>query len=295
VITVMRTGLQATVQDLGRPHFGHLGVPESGAADPESLLRANRLVGNAPGDAGIEFLLGRFAVRFDDAAVFVLAGAPLGAQLDADPVAFGVRQYALAGQVLSTAAPKAGIRTYLAVSGGIDTPVLLGSRSTDTLSGLGHPPLTDGTVLPVGEGRSIAPDVDYTVPPTVTASGFLDVSIRMGPRDDLFTPEAVSELTSAIWTVTPDVDRIGVRLRGPKLIPSNGSGLATEGLAQGSIQVPSSGAPIVLLANHPPTGGYPVIAVVDRGDVPRIAQARPGTTIRFRALRRLEYSLDAPA
>lgn len=284
MIDVVATGLQATVQDLGRPGFAHLGVPYAGAVDPVSLRLANRLVGNDEGAAAIEFLLGGLAVRFTTPAAFAIAGAPVPANLDGRPIPDHALCHAEPGQLLVTGRPLFGLRSYLAVSGGFAVEPLLGSRSTDTLSGLGPPPLRPGTVIATGEVGSIPDSFPAEVPRPVSPDRFVTLSFTWGPREDWLEPAARTEFTTARWEVTTDSDRIGVRLSGPRLATIVDRQLPTEGLPLGAVQVPPSGAPIVHLANHPPTGGYPVIAVVCSADVPRLAQARPGTAVAFRAL-----------
>ena len=282
MIEVLETGLQATVQDLGRPGLGHLGVPQAGAADPFSLRLANRLVGNDEGDAAIEVLLGGLVVRFVVACSFAVSGAPCPLSLDGRAIGVNSWAHARAGQTLRLRPPSHGLRSYLAVAGGIDVPRVLGSRSTDTLSGLGPSPLRSGVLLGRGAGAAgPGAAVDVVVSPTVSAARTIEVRLRLGPRDDMFGAEQVAQLWARTWRVSPETDRVAARLEGPALLVTGAGQLPTEGLALGSVQVPPSGQPIVHLANHPPTGGYPVVGVVDRVDVARIAQAIPGTRLRF--------------
>ncbi len=292
MIEVVRVGLQATIQDLGRPGFGFLGVPKAGAADPQSLRLANRLVGNSEGAAGIEILMGNTSICFASSHAFALTGAPCATSLDRRPMSMNCWAYASAGQTLTLGRPLHGLRTYLAVAGGIDTAPVMGSRSTDTLSGIGPSPLQPGSVLTLGAPRSISAGFaagDVVVSMTVSAGTSLTVTARLGPRDDLFTGEAISALLTGPWQVSHQTDRVAARLIGPALRTSQGGQLPTEGLALGSIQVPPSGQPIIHLANHPPTGGYPVIAVVDSADAGRIAQAPPGTQLRFTIAPRISF------
>lgn len=291
MIEILDTGLQATIQDGGRPGLGHLGVPAAGAVDPISLRLGNLLVGNDSEAAGLEFLLGKFAVRFLRPATFSLTGAPLAAELDGQALSLGAEVVAGPDSVLRAGRPAHGLRTYLCIAGGIDVQPVLGSRSQDTLSGLGPAPLRAGKVLPVGRSpaRRVAP-VDMTAPLTVSTDPEITVGIRLGPRDDCFPTGAVDVLQRERWLISHQTDRVAARLNGPRLPPENGGQLPTEGLAAGSIQVPPSGQLIVHLANHPPTGGYPVLAVVDETDAIRIGQSRPGTGLRFRILPSIDYS-----
>lgn len=287
---VLQPGPLTTVQDLGRPGSGHLGVPHSGAADRASLRLANALVGNEAGAAGLEVTLGRLGLRFYCDALVAIAGAPApirlsspdGVQSEPRPsTAFAVS----AGTVLRLGSPSAGLRSYLAVDGGIDVPPVLGSRSADLLSGLGPAPLRSGDTLPLAtrrrqpEGAGAA--VRIPAPPDATA----ELQAVAGPRDDWFTAEALAALTSGSYQVTAASNRTGLRLAGPRLDRRQRAELPSEGMATGSLQVAHDGQPILLLADHPTTGGYPVIAVVRSTDIDAAAQLRPGQSVRFRMSR----------
>ncbi|MFC4061120.1 biotin-dependent carboxyltransferase family protein [Planomonospora corallina] len=283
MIEVIAPGPYATVQDLGRPGHGHLGVPRSGAADAPSLKLANRLVGNPEGAAGIELTFGGAVLRFRHGAWTALAGAPC-------PVALtGARRgapgmhapfWVPAGGELRVGTPPAGLRTYLAVRGGVDEPPVLGSRSADSLSGLGPAPLAPGRVLPVGPTGGLPPITVDAAP----ARGQAPDALRVlpGPRDDWFAPGALAALCAQPYEVSQDSNRVGVRLLGRPLERARGGELPSEGMVAGSLQVPPDGRPIVFLADHPPTGGYPVIAVLAAADLAAAAQLRPGDRVRFR-------------
>jgi biotin-dependent carboxylase-like uncharacterized protein len=276
MIEVLAPGPYATVQDLGRPGYAHLGVPRSGAADAASLRLANRLLGNAEGLAGVEFTFGMARLRFLEGAWVALAGAPL----PVGPVrgaGMGVPFWVPAGAELRLGVPEWGLRTYLAVRGGIAVEPVLGSRSTDSLSGLGPEPLRPGTVLPVGRPEGVIP-VDLAPPPEPRPAV---LRVLPGPRDDWFAPEALEAMCAAPYTVSQDSNRVGVRLRGPELARAKEGELPSEGMVAGAVQVPPSGQPIVFLADHPPTGGYPVIGVVREADLAVAAQLRPGDEVRF--------------
>jgi biotin-dependent carboxylase-like uncharacterized protein len=174
------------------------------------------------------------------------------------------------------------MRTYLSVRGGVDVPPVLGSRATDVLAGLGPDLPAPGELLPVGPPPEAFPAVDLAPVPE-PADGDLVLEILPGPRDDWFTPDALRVLCAEPYEVTTDSNRVGIRLRGPVLERACEGELASEGMVPGAIQVPPSGQPTLFLADHPLTGGYPVIAVVRSNDVDRAAQARPGQRIRFRA------------
>jgi biotin-dependent carboxylase-like uncharacterized protein len=271
-IEVIRPGPLATVQDLGRPGWAHLGVGRSGAADRDSLRLANRLVGNPETAAGLEITLGGFAARFSAPATVALTGARCpGPVASYGPVA--VDEVVLG-------APDRGVRTYLAVRGGIDVPAVFGSRATDLLGGLGPPALAAGTRLRVGTVTAGFPTVDLA--PVADPPAARTLPVRAGPRADWFAAGALDVLAAATYAVTAESNRVGVRLDGPPLRHREQRELPTEGLVEGALQVPPDGRPIVMLADHPVTGGYPVIAVLDEAAIGPAAQARPGDTIRFR-------------
>ncbi|MBY8875590.1 biotin-dependent carboxyltransferase family protein [Micromonospora sp. PLK6-60] len=276
-VEVLRAGALTTVQDQGRPGWAHLGVPRSGALDPAALRLANRLVGNPEPAAGLEVTLGGCVLRFTSATTVAVTGADTELWVDDRPADVGRPLSVPAGAVLRIGPPRAGLRSWLAVAGGIAVEPVLGSRSADTLSGLGPPPVRDGDRLALGPPAGGPAPVDVT--PGWTPPAELRLRLRLGPRDDWFTPAAVHRLLHSPYTVGPLSNRIGVRLEGPALPRAVGGELPSEGLVLGAVQVPADGRPLVFLADHPTTGGYPVIGVV--ADVTALAQARPGTTVRF--------------
>lgn len=277
MISVLKAGSLTLVEDLGRPGYAHLGVPHSGAADRPALVRANRLVGNPDAEAALEITLIGPQLRFNRDARIALTGAPMAATLDERPFPHDRSAMVRSGQVLRTGSTQAGVRAYLAVGGGIDAPPVLGSRATDILSGLGPMPLADGMHLAIGEQRE--PDDAPRAAAGIEAEPTL--RILLGPRDDWFTADALQTLCAWPYTVTPASNRVGVRLEGPALRRSITGELPSEGLVLGAVQVPANGQPLIFLADHPVTGGYPVIAVVASEDIPKVAQARPGTQLRF--------------
>ncbi|MEN3303946.1 MAG: hypothetical protein V7603_148 [Micromonosporaceae bacterium] len=279
MIEVLDAGVLTTVQDLGRPGLAHLGVPRSGALDQPALRLANRLVGNPEGAAGLEVTLSGCALRFGRAATVALAGAAADLTVADRPAGFGAPVPVPAGATVRVAPARYGVRSYLAVDGGIAVPAVLGSRSTDTLCGLGPPPLRDGMVLPLGPRAGRVSTVDST--PWSAPPSTLELRVRPGPRDDWFTGDALGTLHRQPYTLSPVSNRIGARLSGPALARRVCGELPSEGLSLGAVQVPADGQPLVFLADHPTTGGYPVIAVVHPADVFLLAQARPGTTVRF--------------
>jgi biotin-dependent carboxylase-like uncharacterized protein len=288
MIKILRAGPLTTIQDLGRPGLGALGVGASGAADRGSLRLANRLVGNHEGAAALELTFGGLHVRFGELTTIALTGAPCPVTLAPDtvpagtaaPVAMNGPVKVRPGQRLVIGAPRRGLRTYLAFRGGIAVREVLGSRSTDLLSGIGPTPLKPGDQLPLGTEVCGFPSLDQAPEPRYDPDPVLD--LMPGPRDDWFTPDALASLCSSPYQVTTESNRVGIRLSGPALIRAIPDELPSEGVVTGSLQVPPGGQPILFLADHPVTGGYPVIAVVTTPGIDRAAQLRPGDQVRFR-------------
>ncbi|HEY9417378.1 MAG TPA: biotin-dependent carboxyltransferase family protein [Pseudonocardia sp.] len=285
-LEVLAAGPGATVQDLGRNGYGELGVGRSGAADRPALRLANRLVGNTEQHAGLEITFGGLGVRFTRTSLVAVTGAlgPLtaGGRAEGTCAPFHVR----AGEELIVGTPVQGMRSYLAVRGGVAVTPVLGSRSTDTLAGLGPPPLEPGAVLPVGATALGYPNVDLA--PRPAHPGRPELRVIPGPREDWFVPDALDRLCgTGGYRVSAESDRVGMRLDGPVLERRGPGELPPEACVPGALQVPPFGQPILFLADHPVTGGYPVIGVVHPDDLPLAAQTRPGQYIRFRPVRRL--------
>ncbi|MFF4357763.1 biotin-dependent carboxyltransferase family protein [Streptomyces sp. NPDC001604] len=278
-LVVVRAGALTTVQDRGRPGHAHLGVPRSGALDGPAAALVNRLVGNPPEAAVLETTVNGCALRPRSTATVAVGGAPCPVTVDGRPVAWGAPVCVPAGALLEVGAVVSGVRSYVAVSGGITVEPVLGSRSTDLLSGLGPAPLTDGMVLPLGTPKHVHARVDFAPQPAPPAE--LVLRVTLGPRDDWFTPEALRTFTSRPYRVSAASNRIGLRTEGPALQRALPGELPSEGMVLGAIQVPPDGRPVVFLADHPTTGGYPVIAVVRPQDLSAAAQAAPGTPVRF--------------
>jgi biotin-dependent carboxylase-like uncharacterized protein len=276
-LEVLAPGPLTTVQDGGRHGWRYLGVPAAGPADWLSHTVANRLVGNPDGAAALEVTLSGPRLRCTVPVTAAAVGA--GATVDGVAVPAGASFRVPAGAVLAVRRTAPGVRGYLAVAGGVDVPAVLGSRSADTLAGLGPRRLAAGDRLGVSV---VEPPLRSWVAPV--ADGPLRVVA--GPHEDWFTPEA-RRLTGT-YTVTPAADRVGLRLDGPPLERARDGELPVTGLVAGALQVPPDGRPILLLANHGPTGGYPVVAVVATADLPAAAQARPGQPLRFRIITRDE-------
>jgi biotin-dependent carboxylase-like uncharacterized protein len=279
-LEVLRTGPLALIEDLGRPGLADMGVSRSGAADRRSHELANRLVANPGEHATIEVTFGGFSarVRGGDVAIAV-TGA------DTDPTVsgklFGTNSihYAHDGEIISLGAPRTGLRTYLAVRGGIDVSPVLGSRSYDVMSAIGPLPLQPGDVLPVGEHTGELPELDQA-PVAAIENEVLELRVVPGPRDDWFLDPDILIRTN--WQVTNRTDRVGMRLVGmPLEYRWPDRQLPSEGATRGAIQVPPNGFPVILGPDHPVTGGYPVIGVVTDEDIDKIAQIRPGQTVRL--------------
>ena len=281
MLTVLAPGPLSTVQDRGRPGWASIGVTRSGAADRSAADLANRLVGNDPAAAVLEVTAGGLQVRAGRALLVAVTGAPAPVTVDGRAAPFDAPLTLHAGQVLGLGIPPVGLRSYLAVRGGIGVPPVLGSRATDTLSGLGPEPVRSGDVLPVGGLAAEEPVVD--VAPVRAPSTRPVLRVLPGPRRDWLAAAAWTALTAQDWTVSPDSDRVGLRLAGPRLDRARTDELPSEGLVPGAVQVPPDGAPVLFLADHPVTGGYPVLAVVATADVGAAAQLRPGDTLMFRA------------
>ncbi|MBE1537950.1 5-oxoprolinase subunit C family protein [Actinomadura algeriensis] len=280
MIEVVRPGPLATVQDLGRPGLAHLGVPRSGAADERALRLANRLVGNPEGAAGVELTLGGAVLRFHRAAWVAVTGAAVPLRIEGRAHGTNAPCHVPSGAVVEFGVPASGLRSYLAVRGGVEVGKVLGSRSADLLSGLGPAPLKADDRLPLGPVTGLDP-ITVDIAPGASMPETPVLRVLPGPRDGWFTPDALRTLTSAVYEVSPDSNRVGVRLDGPALQRSRQGELGSEGMVTGSVQVPPSGLPIVFLADHPTTGGYPVIAVLASVSVPDAAQLRPGRRVRF--------------
>ncbi len=289
-LEVLRTGPLSLFQDLGRVGLAAMGVGRSGAADRSSYLAVNALLGNDSGSAAIECVLGGLSVRAHGDVVVALGGAPVALTVDGDPADTRGPVDLRDGQVVKLGTPKRGLRSYLAVRGGFDVPAVLGSCSTDTLSKVGPAPIARGDRIGVRPGPAASPAAQPVPQEQLGADASDPLLLRVipGPRDDWFT--APADLGVGEWIVSPHSNRVGVRFDrapgtdqagAPALRRKDSRELQSEGVTLGAIQVPPSGQPVLFLADHPVTGGYPVIGVVRDADVDRAAQARPGQRVRF--------------
>ena len=296
-LRVIRSLPLTLIQDLGRPGHAAVGVSSSGAMDRSSLKRANRIVGNAAGAAGIEIVDGGLSVEATGDQVLAVTGASLELRItspDGQRTVPMAHPFALlAGEVLTLGQPRNGFRSYLAARGGFDSPPVLGSRSTDTMSGLGPDPVAAGQFLPVATPTGVHA-VGWPEPqPDLAGADATVLDVMPGPRDDWFTSEALTLFGDTEWTAGNELNRVGMRLQGPALQWQKSGELPSEGTIAGSIQVPPNGQPVVFLSDHPTTGGYPVIAVLAEDQLDKAAQIRPGATICFRIVPRQKESTDA--
>ena len=279
-LEILRTGPLAIVQDLGRVGLAHLGVARSGAADRRSHTLANRLVANPDDRATIEVTLGGFAARVRGGDVDIaVTGADTHAIAGSTMFGANSIQHVRDGEVISLGVPESGLRSYLAIRGGIDVLPVLGSRSYDVLSGIGPLPLQPADVLPIGEHTEDYPELEQA-PVAAIANQLVDLLVVPGPRDDWLAD--ADALVHTVWMASDRSDRVGMRLQGRPLahrVP--GRQLPSEGATRGAIQVPPNGLPVILGPDHPVTGGYPVVGVIADRDIDVVAQVRPGQPVRL--------------
>jgi biotin-dependent carboxylase-like uncharacterized protein len=285
-LAIHDAGPLTTIQDLGRPGHLRVGIPESGPMDREAFVLANRLVGNADGAAGLECTLTGPRVEFTDERGVAVTGAEMPVMLNGVTAprwqAFRVK----AGDVLRLGFAKNGVRAYLAVSGGIDTPPALGSRATyvrGQLGGLGGRALRKDDRLPLGRapvirsGRLRSDCIpDYP--------GEAELHVVLGPQDDRFTERGIAAFLGGPYEMLPQSDRMGARLQGPWIEHTRGHDIISDGVPLGGIQVVGDGQPIVLLVDRQSTGGYTKIATVCSFDIGRVGQVKPGQRLSFRPL-----------
>lgn len=291
-LRIRRPGLRLIVQDLGRPGLGRFGVPASGAMDRGALVLANAAVGNRRGAAALESCLGQVEAEADGPLTVAVVGATPeltvrrrdGRRIEWNE---GTPIPLAAGDRLTIGTLRTGMFAYLAVRGGVRAAESLGSASTDTLSGLGPTPLAAGDRLSIGStaGLPATRDERLALPAPVASSISAPIVIDaiQGPRDDWFTSSGRDAFWSGTWRVSPRSDRVGIRLEGegaPAWAAERE--LPSEGMIAGAIEVPAGGTPVVLMADHPVTGGYPVIACVASWHLSRLAQVPVGAAVRFR-------------
>ncbi len=281
-IQIENPGPLTTVQDLGRIGHMHSGFQQSGAMDWYAASLANILCRNDENCAVLEMTLGGITCRFLEPVSFALCGADMHAFLDGEAVPLQRCVHAHAGSVLKMGMADSGCRTYMAVAGGLDVPLVMGSRSTNLrceIGGLDGRRLRAGDVLSVFPGENIPEGASALIQSDVNAQHL--IRAVSGPQDDFFTKDGMHTFFSASYTVTPASDRMGMKLSGPAPQAKSGTDIVSDGIALGSVQIPAGGQPIILLADRQTVGGYAKIATVIRADLPKLAQMRPGDTIRF--------------
>lgn len=283
-LRIVRPGALSTVQDYGRPGYADLAVPRSGALDRPALRLANRLVGNPEDAAVLETTVDGVAFSLTERRHIAVTGAPAPVTVGGRPVGHGVPVLVDdVDDVVEVGTVHAGLRCYVAISGGIEVEPVMGSRSTDILSGLGPAIPANGDFLPLGPVSGEPARIDFA--PYAWPSKDLHLTCYLGPREDWLAAESIDVLGSARWSVSAHSNRIGLRLEGPHLTRRPNGELPSEGVVLGSVQVPANGQPVLFLADHPVTGGYPVVGVVPAPDIWLCAQAAPGTTIRLHTRR----------
>ncbi|WP_136162982.1 urea amidolyase family protein [Sphingomonas flavalba] len=289
-LAILATAFPILFQDDGRPGQTGQGVSASGALDRGALHRANRAVGNPAGAAALEITLGPVRLRADRPVTLALTGAADRAVVVATgrpvPVTPGAAFAMDAGDELLIHPPRRGMRSYLALRGGYAVAPVLGSAATDTLAGIGPKPLGTGDVLAPADRPALAVAPPEPQPPLPRPGELIELPVTLGPRTDWFAPDIVARFLAQEWRVTPQSSRVGIRLEGDAPINRTGTAeLPSEATEAGAVQIPHSGQPLLFLADHPLTGGYPVIATLLPEGLDRAGQCPPGARIRFTAAR----------
>ena len=286
-ILVLKSGWLTTVQDLGRYGRQHCGVSVSGVMDSFSTIVANRLVGNPDQAAVLECTLKGPELQFEQDTVVAITGADLSPTIDGHNAPTWECILIPHGSRLHFGLPRAGARAYLAVAGGFEVPLVMNSRSTHWASETGGHhgrPLKSGDVLYGGQaGPSVTQRIGTGLPGSLHPHYERSVTLHIipGPQYDFFANHSITALTETSYTVSPQSDRMGYRLAGPKIARTDSDQFISDGTAMGALQVPSDGQPILLMADRQTTGGYPKIAVVSSADLPLAAQLTPGNRINF--------------
>ena len=274
-----------SIQDGGRRGFQRIGLARSGSLDPLALCAANTLVGNAPDTAAFELLLGGLSLRVAGGPVrMAMAGAEFPIRVDDERMADHRSFLLQPGQRLQIGTARAGVCGLLAIEGGLDLPMVLGSRSLHARSevgGFAGRTLRPGDCVPVVRAAAMR---DERIMPALPTSISVPLRVVLGPQDDLFSSRTIAAFLNAEFRVTSECDRMGYRLDGPRIQTRREGNLVSDGVAEGSIQIPGSGHPIVVLADRQTTGGYPKIATIVSQDHRLLAQRRPGETVRFTAV-----------
>jgi biotin-dependent carboxylase-like uncharacterized protein len=287
-LVVVDPGLLTTVQDLGRPGYQRVGIPPSGPLDRGAFVLANRLVGNPDGAAGLELTLRGPRLEVRRECVVAVTGADMGVAVNGAAVAAWTAVRLRPGDVVGFRMVSAGCRAYLAMAGGLALPPALGSRSTylrGRLGGVEGRALQKGDALPLGLPARALEELEGRRVPEARRPAYgseVECRVILGPQDDRFTVEGVAAFLAGPYDVTPQADRMGYRLSGPRITHARGHDIISDGIPLGGVQVPGEGQPIVLLVDRQTTGGYTKIATVISVDIARLGQSRPGHRVRFR-------------
>ena len=286
IVQIVQPGPMTLIQDRGRLGFQKLGVSVSGAVDIDSFDLGNLLVGNDPDAACLEVLLGGLEIEFLDDLIIAVTGAESDVTIDGVTIALGVSYFIHSDARLKLGMATDGLRTYIAIAGGIDIPQTLGSRSTHFASKIGGVEgrsLVAGDVLSLGEPSTLAASgLLLEGESTSSPSDEISVRIMLGPQDDEFSDTGIESLLNSRYVVSDQSNRQGLRLEGPVIESKSGRyDIVSDAVVNGSIQVPGDGKPIILLADRQTTGGYAKIATIATVDLPKLGQAAPGTNITF--------------
>ena len=283
-VKIVLPGAVMTVQDGGRYGYQEAGVQVSGAMDQMSFRNANYLVGNDETEAVLEVTLFGGMLEFTEDTIVAVTGADMGPMVDEEPVEMNCPLLIKKGQILALGMTRQGCRTYLAFAGGIDVPLVMGSRSTNlkcAFGGYGGRALKAGDVLKLGKPKLSFDQVKKRRTKGIETSKIIEVHAVPGPQQEYFTEVGEKAFYSGTYTITDQSDRMGYRLKGPLVESKNGTDIISDAIPLGAVQIPPSGQPIVLLADRQTTGGYAKIAVVCSFDIPKLVQGRPGDKVRF--------------
>lgn len=284
---VLDAGPLTTVQDLGRAGQLRVGIPPSGPMDRDAFVLANRLVGNPDGAAGLECTLMGPRLQFADARWVAVTGAEVPVTLDGAEMPRWASFPVAAGGILRLGAARAGVRAYLAISGGLTTPLVLGSRATylrGALGGMSGRALRRDDVLPLGVPAGRAAERRVRAERIPTHGGEPAIATILGPQADRFTPAGIAALFEGPYEMLPQSDRMGARFKGSRIEHTRGHDIISDGIALGAIQVIGDGQPIVLLVDRQTAGGYTKIGAVCSYEIGRVGQMKPGQKLRFKQL-----------
>ena len=280
-ITILKSGVQTTIQDIGRYGYSHFGISSSGAADLFSFRLGNIIVGNPEELAGIEMTLLGGDFKFNSDAVIAITGSPFNLSLDSQEIPYNQSIYVKKNQILSVGITKGGARSYLLVKGGIKTENYLNSKTTHVMSGMGGfmgRPLKKGDILEIDKNNKIN---ITNIPNNLDEINTSKIRINKGLQSSYFSDSTWAAFTSKMFTVSEVFSRMGIRLKGNPIHSSKGNEILTEGIPLGAIQVPGGGEPIISFVEHQTTGGYPKIANVISADLCKVGQLKPGDKFQF--------------